>query len=215
MIFQIFSNIYFASHLQVMFFVSNMIEHACLPNASFSFNKDGEMVIRTTVPIKKGAKILLNQKIGVLSGTIKRQNELKDTRFYSCDCVRCKDPTELGTFVSGIYCRKCPDQEGIILSENPLDELAEWVCNKCADRHSPDSIGLVFNGAGDEFDALNRQSITEMESFLNKFAKVLHPNFFFMMNVKIALGALYNRIEPDNEIEASYAKGIQVFFQNF
>lgn len=189
-----------------------MIEHACLPNATLAFNKDGEMIIRTTVPIKKGAKILLNYNVGVLSGTKKRQNKLKDTRFYTCDCQRCRDPTELGTFVSGI-CRKCPDQEGIILSESPLDEHAEWVCNKCFDRNSPNSIGQVFDGAADEWKALNRQSIPEMEGYLNKFAKVLHPNFFFMTDVKIALCSLYSLLEPDNETESSYPKGITSIFR--
>ncbi len=204
------------SHLQGIFFVTNMIEHACLPNASLAFYKEGEMFIRTTVPLRKGAKILLNHEIGVFAGTIERQSSLKKrTRFYSCDCQRCRDPTELGTFVSGIYCRKCPDQEGIILSESPLDEHAEWVCNMCFDRNSPDSIGLVFKVAADEWGALNHQSIPEMEGFLNKFAKVLHPNFFLMTNVKIALIALYDLVEPDNAIEASYAKGITSFFPEF
>jgi len=102
----------------------------------------------------------------------------------------------LGTFVSGIFCRKCPDQEGIIFSvESPLDGDEEWVCNKCFIRNSSDSIGLVVMGAVDEWEALNRQSIPEMEGYLNKFAKVLHPNFFLMTNVKIALIALYDLVE--------------------
>lgn len=53
-----------------------------------------------------------------MSGTQKRQELLRKTKFFSCKCERCLDPTELNTNFSSILCRKC--NGGVIVSTDPL-----------------------------------------------------------------------------------------------
>lgn len=63
---------------------------------------------------------------------MKRREHLKQCKFFECECLRCKDSTELGTFLSGIKCGKC--SSGHLLSSEPLKCGSVWVCGnkQCA-----------------------------------------------------------------------------------
>jgi hypothetical protein len=39
-----------------------------------------------------------------LWGTQARREHLAATKYFTCRCERCVDPTELGTYISGIRC---------------------------------------------------------------------------------------------------------------
>lgn len=54
-------------------------------------------------------------------GTAARQEHLKNGKFFTCQCQRCIDPTELGTFFSSFTCNKCND--GIITTTQPLGKI--------------------------------------------------------------------------------------------
>lgn len=63
--------------------------------------------------------------------TLKRRKHLQETKFFSCCCRRCKDPTELRTYAGAMKCSLCRD--GLVLPTNPLDNDADWKCisSKC------------------------------------------------------------------------------------
>ena len=59
---------------------------------------------------------------------------------FECNCKRCNDPTEFGTYFGGIYCSACntfnPDGEqitmkGILSKENSSQQSSDWNCNHC------------------------------------------------------------------------------------
>ncbi len=152
------------------------------------------MIVRTAVPISKGSKILLNY-LDPLFGTGKRQYLLHPTKFCSCSCQRCMDPSELGTFIGGIYCCKCPNQEGIVLSENAKDDDANWICKKCSDRKPATFYASLMRKPWEDWNALNRKSIPEMECFIDKYSKILHPHNFFLTSIKLALCQSYGASE--------------------
>jgi len=60
-------------------------------------------------------------------GTLKRRDHLKESKFFDCTCVRCSDPTELGTYAGALKCPQC--STGVVLSTAPLDRDADWHCN--------------------------------------------------------------------------------------
>lgn len=151
-----------------------------------SFTQSGQLVVRAAVAMSKGEKISDNY-LNPLHGTLLRQKYIKQTRFGSCECRRCKDPSELNSFASGIYCNGCPNQEGILLSENPLDEYSDWICNKCAGRKSITFITSLIKKVSDDGLALNLRSDTEIEGYIHKYAKLLHPNNYFLSSLKLAL----------------------------
>ena len=51
-------------------------------------------------------------------------------KHFSCECVRCRDPTELKSFASAVLCG-CG---GTVLAADPLDltQDARWNCQECS-----------------------------------------------------------------------------------
>lgn len=78
------------------------------------------LTMRTTVNVKEGEQLFMTYTY-ILSGTRSRQDLLSKGKFFSCNCERCSDPTELGTHFSSILCRKC--QGGVIVPDRPLGTL--------------------------------------------------------------------------------------------
>lgn len=85
--------------------VGSMLEHSCMPNCSKTFTQDGYLLVRTSdsVPIKTDQHLSISYT-DPLWGTTQRLAHLADTKFFVCKCPRCSDPTELGTYFSGIKC---------------------------------------------------------------------------------------------------------------
>lgn len=63
-----------------------------------------------------------------LWATKERRAHLLETKYFSCHCKRCADPTELGTYLGSL---KCPQDNGFISPKNPLDFDSEWGCDSC------------------------------------------------------------------------------------
>lgn len=135
---------------------------------------------------------------------------LKKTIFEACQCERCKDPTELGTFASGIYCPHCPKKEGLLLSENPLNPEADWVCNKCSKRKPLSFIANVLDIVGPEWTVLNRESVSECEQFIEKYSEILHPYHYFLTDVKLSLCCKYGKSQGETSI--TNPNGIFIIF---
>lgn len=83
--------------------VGSMLEHSCAPNCSKSFTRAGHLLIRTQAPVRGGQHLSITYT-DPLWGTPQRLAHLADTKFFVCKCPRCSDPTELGTFFSGVKC---------------------------------------------------------------------------------------------------------------
>lgn len=172
-----------------------LIDHSCLANAAKTFTKNGKLMVRAALPITKGSKITLNYN-KVFSGTLKRNLHLAQTKFGSCRCDRCKDPTELGTYLSGIYCQNCPkQQEGILLPEYPLDKESHWICTKCSDRQPAVVITTQLELFQKDFDSLFGVSVYELETLIRKYKKILHPHHYLLCKAKWALCKTYGELE--------------------
>jgi len=187
------------SFLQGIYTQGNMIEHSCIANATSTFTTDGQLVVRAAVAIPKGAKITLNRILEPFWSTQKRRLYLT-TKFVDCQCERCKDPKEFGSFTSGIYCPKCPHQRGILLSENPLKEDSDWICNKCSSRQtmSDGYVAKLLVKVAKGFLGLNRRSVTECEGFIRNHSRTLHPHHYYLTEVKMVLCNIYGRSEEDD-----------------
>ena len=65
----------------------------------------------------------------MISVLCKISNILQKISFVQCNCIRCKDATEMGTYSSALLCSKCA--KGIVLSSNAQIIQADWKCDKC------------------------------------------------------------------------------------
>ena len=64
------------------------------------------------------------------------------SKHFQCDCERCCDPTELGTYLSALKCMKC--SVGYYLAQDPLSESSAWKCEACGSL-APSTLGLFLS----------------------------------------------------------------------
>uniref|UniRef100_A0A1B6CUV4 SET domain-containing protein n=1 Tax=Clastoptera arizonana TaxID=38151 RepID=A0A1B6CUV4_9HEMI len=139
----------------------------------------------------------------VLWGTHARRNHLETTKYFSCHCIRCADPTELGTYFSALKCiaetkeGPCP---GYQLPTSPLNNKSSWACNKCPITLSSIEVNNIVSGLGNEVDSVLhsdkiKPSINDLEDLLKKLCKLLHPQHYHCYAVCHCLIQLYGH-EP-------------------
>ncbi|XP_044758114.1 SET domain-containing protein SmydA-8-like isoform X2 [Coccinella septempunctata] len=176
------------------------LKQNCVPNTKNVFIGDAnQLSIFATVPIKKG-EVLKTNFAEPLWGTLERLTYLKATKYTECSCDRCKDPQELGAYVSSIYCQKCKDSllEDIspkIISSNPIDTEAEWKCEKCENTIQAKQICFGNKSLTRELNGKNMKDPKGLEHFLFKYGEILHPTNSFSLRVKLRLVQLYGNSE--------------------
>ncbi|CAG7732682.1 unnamed protein product [Allacma fusca] len=122
-------------HFRGIYSKIGLASHGCVPNTvhTLSVTRNFDMVLRTSVPIKKGEILqYARDDRWIFLGTYQRQvSKLDEKCQFACTCCRCVDPTELGTYISAIKCTASCNPEHYLLPENPLDLNAEafWRCN--------------------------------------------------------------------------------------
>lgn len=151
-----------------------------------------------------------------LWGTQARREHLRETKYFSCKCTRCADPTELGTYLSGLRCIGTQDEEacggiqfnwtsrkvfkrvflGIQLPIDPLDDNTEWACNKCDVKLTNQEVCFLINQIGEEVDnvQLSNPTVRELDSLLTKMLNFVHPNHYHAYSVKHSLVQLYGKL---------------------
>ncbi|XP_059048745.1 SET domain-containing protein SmydA-8 isoform X1 [Achroia grisella] len=177
--------------------------HSCVPNIVHTILlSDYQVQVRAAVPIKSGETLHLCYT-HALSPTLFRREFLQESKFFNCECPRCADPTELGTHLSTLKCNKCDN--GVILSTNPLDNDAPWMCTESNCEFKTSGAAMqkmlaVVQAEADQLDVLEPgpQAIEQREAFLKKYKSVFHPRHSLMLSIKQALGQLYGRVEGYN-----------------
>lgn len=179
---------------QGVYSVASRIGHSCLSNSSAVFEQGGQITVRAAVPIPKGSKILYAYECNPLHGTYQRNcvllRMLGITRFVGCFCERCKNSSELGSLVGGIYCPVCPDQQGILLPDVP-EGICDMICNKCRTQQPLQLvIESILSPMKVDYDEVDGD-IDRYESFICKYEKILHRHSHWMIRCKGALLQLY------------------------
>lgn len=172
-----------------------LLEHNCLPNTTHIFDNDGyKLTLKASLPVKAGDH-LSTMYTHCLWGTQARREHLKETKYFNCQCIRCSDPSELGSYLSALKCIGTDEEPcgGVQLPIDPLDDNTEWTCNKCSNKLSNQEVCFLVNGIGEEVDnvQLANPTVRELEALLNKMLTFLHPNHYHVYSVKHSLIQLY------------------------
>lgn len=178
-----------------------LMSHNCVPNTSHcDEEQDYKLSVRASTTIRTNQAITLSYAY-TLQSTLKRREHLLENKFFACTCQRCADKTELGTYVGALRCPKCKD--GLVLSEDPLNPEAVWSCSNKAAKNKAACPGytlaakameLLTNRISSELDEIDSNNISAMESLLEKYRNVLHPNHYLNLEVKLNLSQLYGKI---------------------
>lgn len=185
------------AELSALYPTTYLMEHSCICNTYHVFDdaaQNYKITIRASAPIKKGEHIT-TMYTHALWGTQARREHLKETKYFSCFCRRCKDPTELGTYLSALKCIGLDGQScgGTQLPLDPCNEQTEWACDRCEVKLCNDEVAYLVNKIGEEVDyvQLNDPTVKEMRDLLDKISTFLHPHHYHVYSVKHSLIQLY------------------------
>lgn len=185
-----------------------IIEHNCIPNCHFVFDKKNgfKLTVRSARGIRKGEHIATCYS-NILWGTQLRRQQLIDTKYFDCQCERCVDPTELGSHFSSLRCLGSDESScegGVQTAVNPLADIdkLEWTCDKCPVRVPGDQVAYLVTKMSEEVDKVINKTPTvpAVEALMEKLGNFLHPQHYHMFTLKHSLIQLYGN-HKDYSIE--------------
>lgn len=177
---------------RAVFGAACLMAHNCVPNtACYVEPLTQRMTVKAAVDIAAGDMITTSYTF-TLDGTQRRRAHLKETKFFDCVCQRCTDPAELGTHLSSLVCPKCNGQH-FAVPEDPLDEKTFWKCTdeQCGFEISSANVHKLLECLQKKADALNYDDVDGLESFIDSWTPVLHPNHSILVGVKYYLCHFY------------------------
>lgn len=172
-----------------------MMEHACQPNCDFLFDRiNKQIAVRAGCDLRKGEHLRITYT-NILWGTQLRQQHLRLTKHFGCQCSRCLDPTEYGTYISALACLGDVNQtcSGTHLPVDPLDEKTQWKCNSCPMKVDAAYVTELQTHMTEQVEGLMSgcPSASQVELLLSRLSQMLHPNHFLTFNLRHTLIQLY------------------------
>ncbi|XP_054741759.1 SET domain-containing protein SmydA-8 isoform X2 [Anastrepha obliqua] len=184
--------------LRCLYPITGILAHNCVPNTFRTIHpSEGYRIrLRAMCDIGEGQQ-LQHSYTYTLNGTAQRQEHLKAGKFFTCECKRCKDPTELGTNFSTFKCSKCED--GWLLSTNPLDSSCDWKCTLCTFKTSNNAVQKALTVMQAEVAVIQAmepspQKLQETEKLMRKYCVVVHPLHFIQIGLRQSLIEMYGRV---------------------
>jgi hypothetical protein len=168
------------------------------------------MEVRAQTEIKENEEIT-TRYFGPWEGQPSRQLKIQENWKFLCNCPRCKDPSDLGTYFSAIKCLDCSDQllgnqnEGCNEASNqcgyllPIDvEVlgSMWECNSCSKTKTVIEIkyileeveGSLKNMKSEISNALFDKSLSIavqcIQESVNILQETLHSNHYLVFQFK-------------------------------
>uniref|UniRef100_A0A146L8D6 Protein msta, isoform A n=2 Tax=Lygus hesperus TaxID=30085 RepID=A0A146L8D6_LYGHE len=172
--------------------------HNCVANTTHSISPgDFKMVMRATIDLAEGSEVLCSYTSS-LDPTMIRRAALRCSKYFECDCDRCRDPTELGSHLSSIKCPSCDN--GLILSSDPLDAEAIWKCTHCDKTLAGQLVQRLYLKIQNEVAELEYMDVSPeklelAEKVLRNYKSSLHPRHAFNVSVFHILTQLYGRVD--------------------
>ncbi|XP_037915115.1 uncharacterized protein LOC119654024 [Hermetia illucens] len=170
--------------------LTSIMAHDCCPNVRTAIHpKTYTMTVRALRDIEQGESITTSY-VDYIMGTMKRREQLKHGKFFWCICRRCRDPTEFGTYCSALKCLRC--NGGTVLSTNPLDQDAEWMCLQCQNFINASTISATLDKLFRELESTDATQIQSLEDFIQKYKRILGDKHYLITLAKYNICQLYN-----------------------
>jgi len=175
----------------VLYPVYCLINHACYNNTNYVKHADHSLSLRAQVAIKAGEEIT-TRYVSATLGNCRRRRDLSRYWYFSCQCVRCSDSTELGTHLSSTRCKVCRD--GLCVKRDPLDCQSDWVCQVCGNTELGDTIVQKVDKIEEEIFEVNKDDTEKLEELIAKYSNhdLLHPQHYLVIELMHSLAITYS-----------------------
>ncbi|XP_015438621.1 PREDICTED: protein msta, isoform A-like [Dufourea novaeangliae] len=181
--------------LRGLYTEASLMAHDCRGNTHLTVDDDFQLTVYASLPIQEGDAILFNYTSSLL-GTTGRREHLRGGKYFECDCSLCRDPYEMGSYMSSILCPRC--REGYIGMQNPLaidpyERNMRWQCNKCKRSIGGRLVRATLDISRTLIDDTDDSDIKGLEVLTTKLMRSLHPNHFLLLSLKQKLLAAYRK----------------------
>ena len=108
------------------------------------------------------------------------------SKCFWCSCSRCADPTENGSYMSGMKCSKC---SGYLLPTDPLNLDSNWKCSSgsCSNEQRASGIKSGNLSITNEVKELDGNNLTSLTNFLIKYENLLGPFNHHIAEIKFKI----------------------------
>ena len=168
--------------------LASMMNHDCVGNVRIAIDSKKTLSAFASVDIAKNEAILFNYG-RALDSFEERRKQLKEFKFFECECSRCKDPTDFGTFVGALKCYKCSTGAVVRVRDNKV----KWKCLSCDKFPSSNEVQRAF-GALRTAKARNCKSEKDLRGNLADVRNHLFANHGFIIEMKMLLA---RALRPD------------------
>ena len=158
--------------------------------AIFQVVIDDDRVITVTaqIAISVGEPISISYT-DPLQTTAARRRFLLNGKYFLCRCSRCQDPTEYGTYLSGLRCLQCPTGTVLPISRG---ETMQWSCNTCQEEMSAENAEQTEEWIEDVITStlklpIGPNLIDRCQSLTLSLSKKLDSSHALLMRLKIHL----------------------------
>ncbi|XP_030379515.1 SET domain-containing protein SmydA-8-like [Scaptodrosophila lebanonensis] len=171
--------------LRGLFPLTAIMNHECTPNASHYFDNGRLAVVRAARDIPEGAEITTTYT-KILWSNLTRGIFLKMTKHFMCDCARCNDNTENGTYLSALFCRE-QGCKGIVIPVQTKTLQPDWRCLSCENvfphakmaRYQDFALNTINN-------RINSSSVPDMIHFINELCpRFCPPSNYVLIEAKL------------------------------
>lgn len=186
-----------------MFEKASLFAHSCSPNCSWTIdfnrnetkNPDIRIEVITAAPIKKGEMLTIFYSTRyALYGTLKRNVLMEDIAHFQCKCTRCRDKTELETYMSAVKCSNC--EKGYLLPVQPTVVQSDWKCSNSV-CESMQTVGKIVSKVCQiedyverikNLDLNARDELKMLFSVVGKCSEiVLHKNHYALQEISMRI----------------------------
>lgn len=106
-------------------------------------------------------------------------------KYFQCQCMRCSDPTDLGTHFNSIHCEQC--NIGMVICQDK-----DWCCSNCKQTMNHSDVQQLLNTAQTESHIIQR-NVEQMETFLLKYKKLFSDNHYILIDMKQRLATVIRK----------------------
>lgn len=189
-----------------LFEEASLFAHSCSPNCSWyiKFNQNEstsyerpniQIEVLTAVPIKKGEMLTIFYSTRyALYGTLKRIVLMEEIAHFQCKCSRCRDRTELESFMSAVKCVDC--ENGYLLPEEPTEVQSDWKClnSLCGSTQSVSKIVCKVCEVEDYVERIKDLNLNVQDELklLSTVARkysghILHKNHYALQDISLRI----------------------------
>ena len=188
--------------LRGLYPLTAMMNSSCRPNTQNSIDSDWRCRVRAVRTIKKGEEIC-DTYTATLCNTHYRRKSLKQSKYFDCSCVRCADPSELGSHFSTLVCPST-DCGGYMLCQDPL-QSSHWECLKCQLQIPAQQVASQQEEWEERIENTPR-TLKDQQDILEELLTIYHPQHNMCLDVYFNMIPLFGHSSNKHLVEEAERK---------